>query len=165
MMKEYGTLLAADRAYAERAARLAARVEDATELLVRLPLTVPRAAAPLRRVAYHDPCHLAHAQGVRQPPRTLLASIPGVMLVAMADEDLCCGSAGHYNVMHPDVAASLAARKVEAMRASDADVIATANAGCALQLEAGLRSAGLSLRVRHVIDLLADAYRRDDRRD
>jgi glycolate oxidase iron-sulfur subunit len=165
MMKEYGALLAADPVYAERAARLAARVEDATELLVRLPLIAPRAAGPLRRVAYHDPCHLAHAQGVRQPPRALLASIPGVTLVTMVDEDLCCGSAGHYNVMQPDVAERLVARKVEAMRASDADVIATANAGCALQLEAGLRAAGSTLRVRHVLDLLADAYRRDDHCD
>ncbi|MBI3769640.1 MAG: 4Fe-4S dicluster domain-containing protein [Deltaproteobacteria bacterium] len=159
MMKEYAALLADEPAHAERAARLAARVEDATELLVRLPLAAPRAAAPARRVAYHDPCHLAHAQGVRQPPRALLASLPGVTLVSMADEDLCCGSAGHYNVMHPDLAARLAARKVEAMRASAVDVIATANAGCALQLEAGLRAAGVALRVRHVLDLLADAYR------
>ena len=89
----------------------------------------------------------------------LLAAIDGVTLVAMADEDLCCGSAGHYNVMHPDLAERLVARKVEAIRASGADVVATANAGCALQLEAGLRAAGLAVRVRHVLDLLADAYR------
>jgi len=159
MMKEYGHLLADDPAYAARAARLAARVEDATELLARLPLIVPRGGLPPCRIAYHDPCHLAHAQGVRRQPRTLLAAIDGVTLVAMADEDLCCGSAGHYNVMHPDLAERLVARKVEAIRASGADVVATANAGCALQLEAGLRAAGLAVRVRHVLDLLADAYR------
>jgi glycolate oxidase iron-sulfur subunit len=160
MMKEYGALLAGDPVYAERAARLAARVVDATELLVRLPMAPPAATGPSRRLAYHDPCHLAHAQGIRDAPRTLLASIPGVTLVPMADEDLCCGSAGHYNVMHPDMAARLVARKVEAMRASGADEIVTANAGCALQLESGLRAAGLSLRVRHVLDVLAEAYRR-----
>lgn len=164
MMKEYGTLLAGDRAYAERAARLAARVEDATQLLVRLPLVPPAGEAPSCRVAYHDPCHLAHAQGVREAPRALLKAIPGTILVPMVDEDLCCGSAGHYNVMHPDLAARLVARKVEAMRASGAEVVATANAGCALQLEAGLRAAGLSSRVRHVLDLLAEAYRRGDER-
>jgi glycolate oxidase iron-sulfur subunit len=159
MMKEYGHLLGDDPAYAARAARLAARVEDATELLARLAAGAPRAALPPCRIAYHDPCHLAHAQGVRRAPRDLLAAIDGVTLVAMADEDLCCGSAGHYNVMHPDVAERLVARKVDAIRASGADVVATANAGCALQLEAGLRAAGVAVRVRHVLDLLADAYR------
>ncbi len=161
MMKEYGALLAADPLYAERATRLAARVRDATELLVE---TAPRSAScptagaratPVRRVAYHDPCHLAHAQGIRAAPRALLAALPDVVLVPMADEDLCCGSAGHYNLMEPEVARRLVARKVEAIRASGADVVATANAGCALQLEAGLRAAGLSTPVRHVLDLLA----------
>jgi len=160
MMKEYGALLADDPAYAARAARLAARVRDATELLCELtaaPPPVASDATAFRRVAYHDPCHLAHAQGIRAAPRALLAAIPGIILVPMADEDLCCGSAGHYNVMQPEMARRLVARKVEAIRASGADVVATANAGCALQLEAGLRAAGLSTRVRHVLDLLAEA--------
>jgi glycolate oxidase iron-sulfur subunit len=78
----------------------------------------------------------------------------------MEDEDLCCGSAGHYNVMQPAMARRLVARKVAAIRASDADLIATANAGCALQLEAGLRAAGVAVPVRHVLDLLAEAYER-----
>jgi glycolate oxidase iron-sulfur subunit len=109
-------------------------------------------------VAYHDPCHLAHAQGIRQAPRDVLAAIPGVRLVPMESEDLCCGSAGHYNVMRPDMARRLVARKIAAIRASGAEIVATANAGCALQLRAGLRAAGLETPVRHVIDLLADAY-------
>jgi len=162
MMKEYGDLLADDPAYAARAARLAARVEDATELLARVAPTAPPAALPPCRIAYHDPCHLAHAQGIRRQPRALLESIAGVTLVTMADEDLCCGSAGHYNVMHPDLAERLVARKVEAIRASGADVVATANSGCALQLEAGLRAAGVAVRVRHVLDILAEAYRRGE---
>jgi glycolate dehydrogenase iron-sulfur subunit len=188
IMKEYGHLLADDPVYAARARALAARVRDATELLAALPLVPPRiparrspaspatpappgvpalqrptepvTPAPPRRIAYHDPCHLAHAQGIRLPPRALLAAIPGVTLVPMADEDLCCGSAGHYNVMQPAVARELVARKVAAIRASGADAVATANAGCALQLEAGLRTAGLATPVRHVLDLLAEAYRR-----
>lgn len=158
MMKEYGALLAGDAAYAARAARLAARVEDVTETLARVAAVPPAAAARPQRIAYHDPCHLAHAQGVRAAPRALLASIPGVTLVPMADEDLCCGSAGHYNVMHPDVARRLVARKVEAIIASGAELVATANAGCALQLEAGLRAVGVATPVRHVVDVLADAY-------
>jgi glycolate oxidase iron-sulfur subunit len=159
IMKEYGALLGDDPAYAARAARLAARVRDATELLASLPMIPPTRAAAPRRIAYHDPCHLAHAQGIREAPRALLAALPGVTLVPMADEDLCCGSAGHYNVMQPDVARRLVARKVEAMAESGAQLIATANAGCALQLEAGLRAAGNPLGVRHVLDVLAEAYR------
>jgi glycolate oxidase iron-sulfur subunit len=161
MMKEYGALLADDPVYAARASALAARVRDATEILATLPfrerLRRPAVARPLR-VAYSDPCHLAHAQGIRRPPRELLAAIPGVVLVPMEDEDLCCGSAGHYNVMQPAMARRLVARKVAAVRASGADVVATANAGCALQLQAGLRAAGLAIPVRHVLDLLAEAY-------
>jgi glycolate oxidase iron-sulfur subunit len=160
MLKEYGALLAHDPAYAARAAALAARVRDATEFLAALPLRAPAGGGRARAVAYHDPCHLAHAQGVREAPRALVAALPGVRLVAMDDEDLCCGSAGHYNVMQPAMAERLVARKVAAIRASGAELVATANAGCALQLEAGLRAAGLGIRVRHVLDLLAEAYRR-----
>ena len=159
MMKEYGVLLANDPAYAARASALAARVRDATEFLAALPLRVPAGGGRAQRVVYHDPCHLAHAQGIRRAPRDLLAAIPGITLVTMDDEDLCCGSAGHYNVMQPAMAHRLVARKVAAIRASGADLVATANAGCALQLEAGLRAVGLPTRVRHVLDLLADAYR------
>jgi glycolate oxidase iron-sulfur subunit len=159
MLREYGVLLAHDSEYADRARALARRVRDVTEMLAARPLAVPVGSGPARRVAYHDPCHLAHAQGVRTAPRQVLAAIPGLVLVPMEDEDLCCGSAGHYNVMQPEMAQRLVARKVEAIRASGADLVATANAGCALQLEAGLRAAGLDTPVRHVVDLLADCYR------
>lgn len=161
LMKEYGVLLADDPAYAARARAVAARVRDATELLATLPLAplpaAPRAAGTVR-VAYHDPCHLAHAQHVRAEPRALLRAVPGVTLVPLEDEDLCCGSAGHYNVMEPALARRLVARKVAAIRASGAEVVATANAGCALQLESALRAAGLATPVVHVLDLLRDAY-------
>ncbi len=160
LMKEYGALFRDDPLRAAAARALAARVVDATELLAELGLEPPPSGGPALRVAYHDPCHLAHAQGVRTAPRVLLAAIPGVTLVPMEDEDLCCGSAGHYNVMQPALARRLVARKVAAIRASGAELVATANAGCALQLEAGLRSAGLATPVRHVLDLLAEAYRR-----
>lgn len=163
LMKTWGELFADDPTRAATARAIASRVRDATELLAELPLRPPVSSGtlgPRRRVAYHDPCHLAHAQGIRRAPRALLAAIPGVTVVPMADEDLCCGSAGHYNVMQPAMARALVARKVAAIRASGAEVIATANAGCALQLEAGLRAAGSALPVRHVLDLLAEAYTR-----
>ena len=160
LLKSYGALFADDPERVARAGAIAARVRDVTELLVELGLRPLPRGGPPRRVAYHDPCHLAHAQGVRSEPRTLLAAIPGVTVVPMEDEDLCCGSAGHYNVMQPEMARRLVARKVAAIRASGAELVATANAGCALQLEAGLRAAGLAVPVRHVLDLLAEAYAR-----
>ena len=163
LLKAYDTLFADDPARAARARAIAARARDATELLAALPLRPPGGSGPARRVAYHDPCHLAHAQGIRDAPRRLLAAVPGVTLVPMDDEDLCCGSAGHYNLLQPALARRLAARKVAAILASGADVVATANAGCALQLESGLRAAGSAIPVRHVVDLLADAYAERDR--
>ncbi len=159
-MKEYGALLSHDAHYAAPAHRIAARVRDVSELLAGLPLYAPAGQLPERRVAYHDPCHLAHAQGVRQAPRDVLAAIPGVRLIPMESEDLCCGSAGHYNVMRPDMARRLVARKVAAIGASGAEIVATANAGCVLQLRAGLRALGVDTPVRHVVDLLAEAYAR-----
>lgn len=159
MMKEWGELFADDPTRAAAARAVAARVRDVTELLAAAPLRPPRRLGPPRRVAYHDPCHLAHAQGIRAEPRALLAAVPGITIVPMEDEDLCCGSAGHYNVMQPAMARTLVARKVAAIRASGAELVATANAGCALQLAAGLRAAGLDIPVRHVVELLADAYR------
>ncbi len=158
LMKSWGELFADDPARAAAARAVASRVRDATELLAELGVRPPTVAALPRRIAYHDPCHLAHAQGVRRQPRELLAAMPGVVLVPMEDEDLCCGSAGHYNVTQPAMARTLVARKVAAIRASGADVVATANAGCALQLEAGLRAAGVDIPVRHVVDLLAELY-------
>ncbi len=158
MMKAWGTLFADDPARAADARAVAGRVRDATELLAEIGLRAPSAEGRARRVAYHDPCHLAHAQGIRSAPRALLAAIPGITLVPMDDEDLCCGSAGHYNVMQPATARELVARKVVAIRASGADLVATANAGCALQLEAGLKAAGVPIPVRHVLALLAEAY-------
>lgn len=159
-MKEWGAFFADDPTRAAAARAVAQRVRDATELLAELGPRVPPTPGPPRRVAYHDPCHLAHAQGVRRAPRELLTAIPGIVLVPMDDEDLCCGSAGHYNVTQPAMARTLVARKVAAIRASGADLIATANAGCALQLEAGLRAAGSTIPVRHVLDLLAEAIAR-----
>ncbi|MCG3133797.1 MAG: Lactate utilization protein A [Planctomycetes bacterium] len=117
----------------------------------------PRASAPPIRVAYQDPCHLRHGQRVIDAPRRLLRAAPGVELVELGEPDRCCGSAGVYNVSQPELAAIQLARKVELVRAAAPDVLATANPGCALQLAAGLRDAGLDIPVRHVVEVLAAA--------
>jgi len=153
-MKEYGDLLAHDAAYAERARAFSAKVRDVTEFLVALPL-VPPSGAIRARVAYHDACHLAHAQGVREAPRQLLKQIRGLELVELADADTCCGSAGSYNLTEAAMARRLAERKVANIRAT---CVAVANPGCILQIQAGLHRAGLSTRVAHPIELLDQAY-------
>jgi glycolate oxidase iron-sulfur subunit len=162
-MKEYGHLLAADRAWAARARAFAAQVRDINEVLVEMG--EPRAERhPLRlRVAYHDACHLAHAQGIRQQPRSLLRSIPGVELLPFAEQDLCCGSAGIYNLVEPDAARDLGRRKVSCLAAVEPDVVATANPGCTIQIAATASQAGRPLSVLHPIELLDASIRGEER--
>ena len=158
-MKEYGQLLADDAAWAGRAREFSARVRDVSELVAELG--PPRAARhPLAlTIAYHDACHLAHAQGVRQQPRDLLRSIPGVRLVPLAEPELCCGSAGIYNLVEPDAARDLGDRKAAHIEAAQADVVATANPGCTLQIVAAARRRGAAVVVRHPIELLDASIR------
>jgi glycolate oxidase iron-sulfur subunit len=159
-MKSYGALFEDDAAWRARAAAFAARVKDALELLAEVGL--PPARRELRAsVAYHDACHLAHAQGIRAQPRALLASVPGLTLVPLADADRCCGSAGIYNVLHPDVAAQILAAKIERLKASGATIAAAANPGCLLQIASGAREAGIPLRVAHPLELLDEATREE----
>jgi glycolate oxidase iron-sulfur subunit len=158
VLKDYGHLLADDPAYAERAAALAARVRDVSEYLAEIGLRPPSTPLELA-VTYQEPCHLVHAQRVKAPPRQVLQAIPGLRLVEMAESDLCCGSAGIYNLTHPELSAALRRRKVTHALATGADVIASANPGCMLQLQAGLAEAGSRVRVRHVVELLDAAYR------
>jgi glycolate oxidase iron-sulfur subunit len=158
-MKEYGQLLADDPAWAARAAAFTARVRDVTELLVELGAPcAPRARLDLR-VAYHDACHLAHAQGIRQQPRDLLGGIPGVELVPFDEPDMCCGSAGIYNLVQPDAARDLGARKVRHLAAAAPDVVATANPGCTLQIAASAAALGRPLSVLHPIELVDASIR------
>ena len=158
-MKEYGQLLATDAAWAERARAFSARVRDVTELVVGLgDARAPRHRIALK-VAYHDACHLAHAQGIRQPPRDLLRGIPGVELVPFAEQDICCGSAGIYNLVEPDAAHALGDRKVAHVAAAQPDVVATGNPGCTLQMAAAARRHGRTLTIRHPIELLAASIR------
>lgn len=157
-MKEYGLLLAgesdeaAGRAFAER-------VVDVAAFLARLGLREPPPAlgAPLR-IAYHDACHLAHAQGVRAEPRELLAAIDGVQLVEPAEWELCCGSAGTYNIEKPETAHALGERKVDNLLATGAELIASGNIGCLTQIDAHLRRRGRELPVLHTIQVLDRAY-------
>ena len=152
-LRDYDHLLPED----PHAVSVARRARDALELLAELGLPPPgrRLAA---RVAVHDPCHLAHGQGVRAAPRALLAAIPGVRLVELEEADTCCGSAGTYNLTEPAMADRLLARKIERIAASGADVVAAANPGCLLQIRAGVIARGLHVAVEHPIDLLATAH-------
>jgi glycolate oxidase iron-sulfur subunit len=156
-MKEYGNLLNADPQYAERAAAFSARVRDVTEFLAGLSNTIPM--QPLTaRVTYHDACHLAHGQQVRSQPRELLRRIPGLELVDLAEADVCCGSAGSYNLVEPAMSRRLLDRKVTNITNSGATCVVAANPGCALQIQAGLRRRRLSIRVVHPVELLDEAY-------
>ena len=157
-LKEYGELLAGDPQWADRAAAFSAKVRDILEFLDQIGLS--RELGPVERtVTYQEPCHLAHAQRITAAPRRLLNAIPKLQLREMNESSVCCGSAGIYNVTQPAMSERLKRRKVENARATGAQTIATANPGCALQLEAGLRDASVQLDVVHVIELLDESYR------
>lgn len=153
LLRDYQHLLPDDRAAAE----LAARARDPLALLAELGLPAASHALP-RTVAVHDPCHLAHAQGVRAEVRELLRGIPGLRLVDLEESDWCCGSAGTYNLTEPELAARLLARKVGHVARSGAEILAAANPGCLLQIRAGTIAAGLPVRVEHPADILAAAH-------
>jgi glycolate oxidase iron-sulfur subunit len=156
-MKEYGTLLADDPPWAERAAAFSAKVRDVTEVLAELE---PRARRePIEaRVAYHDACHLGHAQKVRAQPRSVLRSIPGLEVVDIPEAELCCGSAGVFNLLEPEAAEDLGRRKVDNVRSVRPDVVATANPGCLLQIRRHLGD-GEVLRLVHPVELVDASIR------
>jgi glycolate oxidase iron-sulfur subunit len=157
-MKEYGWLLKDDPTWSARASKFAAKVRDATEFLGDLGMS--EAPGTLHaKVAWDDPCHLLHGQKIREQPRALLAAIPGLEVVPLAEADWCCGSAGTYNVTQPDLARSILERKVANIVRTGADTVVTANPGCLMQIQSGLRQAGSSIRVVHLLDLLDEAYR------
>jgi glycolate oxidase iron-sulfur subunit len=156
-MKAYGALLGGDPAWRERAARFAARVADISEYLAREPLRGP--LSPVRRtVTYHDPCHVAHGQKIRLEPRALLAQVPGLQVVDLAEADWCCGSAGTYNLTQPEMAARLLARKVRHIEATGAEAVVTSNPGCIIQIAQGLRDRGARTPVLHIVEVLDEAY-------
>lgn len=152
-LKAYGEVLADDDAWRERARAFAARVRDASE--VARPER-RRTTRPLR-VVYQDACHLAHGQRIRTQPRALLRAIEGVTLVEIADRERCCGSAGVYNLTHPDISVQLQRDKVARILEARPDVVVSANPGCMLQIAAGLRAAGSNVPVVHLMRFLDDA--------
>lgn len=157
-LKNYGWLLRDDSAYAERAAAFAAKCRDISEVLAGLEPRAARHALPLR-VAYQDACHLQHAQGLSAPPRALLKSIPGLELIETTEAAMCCGSAGIYNLTEPDAARELGDRKARHILDTGADVLATSNPGCHLQITSGMARAGRSLPALHFIELIDASIR------
>jgi len=175
-VKEYGHLLRDDAAWAPRALTFAAKCKDVSEVLAALePRAVRKEIGGLAksggekknnagedagatrsslRVAFHDSCHLQHAQGVRVPPRALLTAIPGVELVEIPEAAICCGSAGIFNLVQPNAANALGERKAELIAPLGVDVVATGNPGCMLQLQAALARRGVSVPVMHTVEIL-----------
>ncbi len=156
-MKAYGALLADDPAWAERAARFVRTVQDLAEFLAREPLRGPLAPVPMT-VTYHDPCHVVHGQKIRRQPRELLAQVPGLAMVDLPEADWCCGSAGIYNLTQPEMADRLLRRKVRNVASTGAEAVVTANPGCILQIQAGLRAQGIERPVLHLVEILDRAY-------
>jgi glycolate oxidase iron-sulfur subunit len=157
-MKEYSHLLAEDSGFRERAQAVAARVRDVSELLGRAGL-LQGGVLPLK-VTYDAPCHLLHAQRVAEEPLVLLNAIPGLELVPLKGHDECCGGAGIYGITHPEVGGRISEDKVQAILETGAQLVATGNPGCMMQIGAGLMMAGAPVDVVHPIELLDESYRR-----
>ena len=162
-LKRYGHLLEHDPHYAQKAREWDRKVKDVSEWLAQIGMRTPRAAPAAGNVTvtYHDSCHLAHGQKVTAQPRSLLKDLPGVSLVELPESTWCCGSAGVYAITQPAQAEALLHRKVANVRRTRAEVLATANPGCHLQIARGLHDAGIEMPVHHPVSLLAMAYRRE----
>ena len=157
-MKEYGQLLAGEPGWADRAAALSARVADFSEFLAGIGPAAPRQPLPLT-VVYQDACHLAHAQRITRQPRELLGTIPDLTLAEIGDGGVCCGSAGIYNLVQPEAAGQLGARKAERVAATGAQLLVSANPGCAMQIGAALRDQGAPMPVAHIAQVLDASLR------
>lgn len=156
-LKEYHELFEHDPEYAQKSRQFSALIKDVTEFLAGIELN-PDMGEVNQTVTYQDSCHLAHGQKIRSAPRKLLHAIPGLSFREMPLADLCCGSAGIYNVMHTGMAMSLLEKKMGYVNGTRADVIATANPGCMLQLRVGAQRFGQGQRVAHVVEILDEAY-------
>jgi glycolate oxidase iron-sulfur subunit len=158
-MKEYERLLrGSDGGWAERAAEMSGKVQDLAEFLAELGPVARRHPLPVT-AAYHDACHLAHAQGITRQPRELLRAIPGLNLVEVADAGTCCGSAGVYNLLQPEAASELGARKAESVLATGAPLLISANPGCSLQIASALAERGQDIAVAHTAEVLDASIR------
>ncbi|MDQ4098160.1 MAG: (Fe-S)-binding protein, partial [Actinomycetota bacterium] len=161
-MKDYGHLLSDDDEWAERADAFSEKVRDVSELLTESDPVATRHPVSLK-LAYHDACHLAHAQGVRSEPRKMLEAIPELELLEPAEWEVCCGSAGIYNLLQPEAGRDLGKRKVQNLLATDAEAIASANPGCTLQIAAHLKEQGRPLPMYHPVELVDRSIRGDGR--
>lgn len=159
-MKEYGHLLRNDRVYADKAAAFSAKVQDIHELLATLPIVPPRGHLPYR-VTYQDSCHLSNAQRITAAPRQLLRSIPGIEFVELSNADKCCGAGGTYTITERDFSMRVLGTKINAVRETKANVIATANPGCMMQLQYGAQRDGMSVEVKYITDLLDESYSKE----
>jgi glycolate oxidase iron-sulfur subunit len=157
-MKEYEALLADDPAYAEKAKEFTARVRDVAEILVEKGPVAPRHPLPVT-IAYHDACHLGHAQGIRSQPRELLRGIPGVELREIPEKDICCGSAGIWNILNPEPARELGDRKARNVLSTGAQLLVTANPGCLMQTASSITKAGGSIDLAHTVEVLDASIR------
>jgi glycolate oxidase iron-sulfur subunit len=158
-LRHYGELLGDEAAHA-----FGKKLRDISELLHEIGWKRPTAAGTLEgKLAYDEPCHLIHAQKISAAPKAILAAIPGLELVPLEDAETCCGSAGVYSVVQPALSQAVASRKIDAIRRSGADIVATGNPGCLMQIRNGVKAAGLAVRVVHPVELLADAYRAESK--
>jgi glycolate oxidase iron-sulfur subunit len=157
-MKEYGHLLRDDPEYAERAEAFSAKVKDVSEFLAEIGPVAERRPLPTP-VAYHDACHLGHAQGIRKQPRQVLKGIPGVEIREIKEAEICCGSAGIYNMVEPEPAAELGERKAKNVLATGARMLVTSNPGCILQIQASLKKMGHNIPTAHPMEVLDASLR------
>jgi glycolate oxidase iron-sulfur subunit len=162
-LKGFGHLLQDDPAFAARAAKWSEKVRDIHEWLAEIGIREP-AASIRQKVTYHEACHLYHGQKITRQPRQVLKAIPGLELVELPESAWCCGSAGIYNITQPEMAQKLLRRKIENIAKTMVPVVATANPGCSMQLQAGVREANLKVEIVHPISLLAQAYRNGEAR-
>ena len=159
-LKNYAHLLRDDPVFARRAVLWSHKLKDIHEWLAAIGIRRPAVSPRGERVTYHESCHLCHGQKITQPPRELLRAILGVDFVELPESNWCCGSAGIYNITQPEMSKKLLDRKLGHLHSTGATIVASANPGCSVQLEAGLQQTGSPVRVAHPISLLAEAYRR-----
>jgi glycolate oxidase iron-sulfur subunit len=160
-LKHYRKLLAGDRAYEARAALWDVKVKDIHEWLAQIGIQPPTAGGPVQTLTYHESCHLCHGQKISAQPRQILGVIPNLKIVELPEAAWCCGSAGIYNLVQPEMAQKLLSRKLKHIRGTGADIVATGNPGCLLQLLNGSSQEKLRVRVAHPVSLLAEAYRHE----
>jgi glycolate oxidase iron-sulfur subunit len=162
-LKNYGHLLQDDPIFAKRATQWSAKVRDIHEWLAEIGIRTP-AASVRQTVTYHEACHLCHGQKITRQPRQVLRAVPGLELVELPESTWCCGSAGIYNITQPEMSQKLLQRKIANIAKTGAQIVASANPGCSLQLQAAAHNLNLKLEIAHPISILARAYRKSGAR-